>query len=156
MKFDLKRFKQTKWQPRQEAVEVPDLRDFFTGLKEGEVPAFVVRGLNGKELGAASEAATKGKDVAAVVAAIAGGTSKEKAKEVLDLLGLGGDTPPDIAKRLHHLVAGSVEPKLEMDGALAICKAFPVEFYALTNKIHVLTGQGHLPGKPPASGGEAT
>jgi hypothetical protein len=50
------------------------------------------------------------------------------------------------------LVIGSVDPRIELETAIKLCKVFPVEFMQLTNKITVLTGQGSVPGKPRSSG----
>jgi hypothetical protein len=155
-KFDLKRFKQAKWRPRTEDVPVPDLRDFFNGLPEGETPVWKVRGLTGKELALANEAANRNKDLVALVGKMAGGTSKEKAAAVAEAYGLDADTTPDLAKRIYMLEVGSEEPQIDLELAKIFCKAFPVEFYEITNKISRLTGEGHIPGKPQASGKEAT
>lgn len=147
--FDAKRFLKTKFTPRVEEVAVPDLKAFFTGDEES---VWKVRGLTGAELARANEAATKNRNVAAVLEALAGESAKEKAEAVKELLGVGGTTPEDIAKRIEHLVLGSIEPKCTPDLAVRLSEAFPIEFYQITNRIMHLTGQGMLPGKQTPSG----
>jgi hypothetical protein len=147
--FDAKRFLKTKFTPRTEVVPVPDLRQFFP---DGEEAVWKVRGLTGAELGRANEAAARNKNIAAVLEALAGEAAKEKADAVKELLGVGGTTPEDIAKRIEHLVLGSVEPKCTPDLAVRLSEAFPIEFFQITNRVMNLTGQGMLPGKQPPSG----
>lgn len=148
--FDAKRFMKTKWQPRTEDVPVPGLKGFFP---EGENPVWKVRGLTGQEIGQANEAPDNFKTMAAAVEALAGAQAmKEKVSAIRDLLGLGGKTPADVAKRLEHLVLGSVDPPCTLDLAVKLCEAFPIEFFELTNKILRLTGLGQMPGKQPPSG----
>lgn len=150
MPFDAKRFMKTKFTPRIAEVPVPDLHEFF---KEGEKAIWKVRGLTGQELGAANEAADRNKNVAALLEALVSAEAKEKAQAVKDILGVGGKTPQDIAKRLEHLRLGSVDPHCPLDMAVRLCEAYPIEFFTLTNKVMELTGRGQLPGKQPPSGG---
>ena len=64
MGFDSKKFIKTKFTPRIEEIDVPDLKDFFPA---GEKPVWKVRGLTGQELGRANEALDRSKDMASVV-----------------------------------------------------------------------------------------
>ncbi len=148
MAFDEKKFLKTKFTPRTEEVPVPDLQPFF---KEGAEAVWKIRGLTGQELGRANEAAARNKDIAAILEGLTGG-GKEKAQAVKDMLGLGGDTPQDVAKRIEFLVIGSVDPICSQSLAVKLCEAYPVEFFDLTNRITQLTGRGQLPGKQPPSG----
>jgi len=150
MAFDSKRFLKTKFSPRTEEIAVPDLQVFFP---EGERAVWKVRGLTGQELGRANEAAEKNRNIAAILEGLASETAKEKADAVKELLGIGGTTPQDIAKRLEQLTIGSVDPACSLDLAVRLCEAFPIEFFQLTNKIMELTGRGQLPGKAQPSGG---
>jgi len=143
MPFDAKKFLKTKWTARAEEVPVPDLAAFFP---DGAKPVWKVRGLTGQELGRANEAAERMKNVAAILEGLASGAAKEQTEALKDLLGVGGQTPQDIAKRLEHLVIGSVDPKCTPDLAVRLCETFPVEFFQITNRIVQLTGQGQLPG----------
>lgn len=149
MAFDTKRFIKTKFIHRTEDVPVPDLRDFFP---DNEPAVWKVRGLTGQELGRAAEAAERNKNMSAILEGLTAEASKEKSDAVKELLGIGGGTPQDIAKRLEHLTLGSVAPACTLDLAVKMCETFPVEFYMLTNKILMLTGQGQVPGKPLPSG----
>ena len=149
MGFNAKEFLKAKFEPRIEGVPVPDLRDFF---KDGDEPVWKVRGLTGQELGRANEAAARNRSIKAIVEALAGQADKERAGAIQDLLGVGENVPEDIAKRIEHLVLGSVDPPCTQDLAVRLCEVFPVEFYQLTTKILELTGKGQEPGKPKPSG----
>jgi hypothetical protein len=152
MAFDSKKFLKTKFTPRTESVPVPDLQAFFP---EKAKAVWTVRGLTGQELGRAAEAAERNKNVASLLEALVSAEAKEKAEAVKELLGVGGGVPQDIAKRLEHLVLGSVDPPCTLDLAVRLCESFPVEFYQLTNAIIQLTGRGQMPGKQQPSGGTA-
>lgn len=149
MAFDAKKFLKTKFTPRTEEVPVPDLAAFFP---DGAKAVWKVRGLTGQELGRANEATERNKNVAAILEGIASGVAKEQTEAVKELLGVGGSTPQDIAKRLELLATGSVDPKCPPDLAIRLCETFPVEFFQLTTRISLLTGQGQMPGKQPPSG----
>ena len=168
MAFHAKKFLKTKFIPRTEDVPVPDMKEFFEddageeqppvspfdkGELKASVPIWKVRGLTGHELGRAAEAAEKNKNMSAIIEALSGQASKEKAEALKNILGIGSAiVPADIAKRIEHLVIGSVDPVCTPDLAVRICEVFPVEFYQITNKIMQLTGQGQMPGKQPPSG----
>lgn len=151
MAFDPKKFLKEKFVSRTEAVPVPDLREYFG---EGEEPVWIVRGLTGQELGKTKEAPAKYKRMTGILEGLMSSVSKEIVESVKSAIGAGTvETPDDVAIRIDQLVIGSVEPKCTLDLAVKLCEAFPVEFYILTNKITILTGQGQLPGKPKPSGG---
>lgn len=144
MSFDLQKFQQTHFKPRTAAVPVKDLAAYFA---EGMEPVFSVRGLTGTELAQVNEAVTRNRNRAAIAEGL---LSKEQSKQieaVRDLLGIGCAVPDDLARRLEMLVLGSVEPKIDSPTAVRLAEAFPIEFYALTNKITELTGLGSEPGK---------
>jgi len=138
MPFDADKFEQAEFRARTESVSVPALSDFFG---EGEDPAFLVRGLNSNELGAADEAAKSIRTTIEKLAeAIADDASVHKIREAI---GQGRKaTPAEVAKRLEMLVAGCVEPSLKMATAARIAENFPIEFQLLTNTIARLTGLG--------------
>lgn len=157
MPFDTKKFKKTRFVPRNGEVPVPDMKDFFG---ETEKPVWKVRGLNGYELGRAKERAESNKTVGAILEGIASRSPKEIKDAISKLVGDRNETPQDIAQRMYTLATGSVDPKLtddagneDMDTVIQLVTAFPVEFYQITNKINELTGKGHVPGKPQSSGG---
>lgn len=152
MPFDAKKFQKTKFVHRTEEIPVPDLKAFFP---EGEKAVWTVRGLTGQELGRANEAADRNKNIAAILAGLTSGSEKEITAAVKDLIGVGGNTPDDISKRLEHICIASVDPVCTHDLAVRLCEAFPVEFFQITNAIVRLTGLGQLPGKQPPSGATA-
>ena len=149
MKFDAKKFLKTKFTQRTHPVPVPDLRQFFP---EGEEAVWIVRGLTGQELGRADAAADNQKSITALVSGLTSDSSKEKAQAIKDLLGIGGNTPAAIVKRIEQLIIGSVDPECTRDLAVKLCETYPVEFLTITNKIVELTGQGQIPGKSQPSG----
>jgi hypothetical protein len=149
MPFDSKEFIKTKFEPRQERVPVPDLKDFFS---EDDEPVWIVKGLTGHELGRSNEVAERNKNLQAVVEGLFSAATKEKAQAVREMIGIDKNTPDDIAKRFEMLVLGSVDPVCDEELAIKICTCFPIEFYQITNRITHLTGQGHTPGKAPPSG----
>ena len=141
MGLDKEGFLNTTFQPREEGVEVPALAPWFTDLAEGETPSWTVRGLTHQELARAKEAADRSKSVEAVAQALAGGRG-EKVQAIKDVMGTGDDVPQDTAKRMEMLQMGSTDPEADLDLALLMAKAFPVEFQQITDTIVRLTGQG--------------
>jgi hypothetical protein len=139
--FNSKAFMKEKFRYRIEEVKVPDLAAWFD---EGDPPVWKVRGLEGSELGFVNETANRNKNISAILEGMLSQDDQTKAQAVKALLGISGDTPEDIARRLEMLRIGSVEPACSMDLAIRLCKAFPIEFYQLTNKITALTGQGQV------------
>ena len=149
MGFDTKKFQKAKFIHRTEDVPVPDLKEWF-GPDEPAV--WKVRGLEGSELGYVNETAQRNKNIGAILEGLISSDDQAKIQGVKDMLGMAGNTPEDIARRLEMLVIGSVDPKVEMDLAVKLCKVFPIEFFQLTNKITQLTGQGQTWGKQKGSG----
>lgn len=147
MGFAADRFERAKFEPRREVLEVPALAAFFD---EGEPAQWTVRGLSAAELHVAMEASRRQSSIESIVKAIS--ASGDQAQAIRRALGLAGDTPGEIAKRLEMLVAGSVEPRITLPIAVKLAEAFPIEFLTLTNAITTLTGQGAELGKrAPAS-----
>lgn len=151
MPFDLARFERAKFEPRTATVKVDALASFFA---EGEAPEWKVRGLNSDELHRALEAGKRQSSVESIVKAIA--ASGDQAAAVRRALGLSGDTPGEVAKRLEMLVMGSVSPSIELPVAVKLAEAFPVDFLALTNRITELTGKGFDEVKPAAASQKTT
>lgn len=139
MDFDLKKFKGAKFEPRQEAVPVPDLKEFF---RDGAEPVWIVRGLSGHELGKVNEAAEKSKNLSAILDGLVSPDIKEKIDALKADMGLDDAVPNDIVRRLALLRIGSVNPTIDHETAVKFCTYFPVEFYTLTNQITALTGRG--------------
>lgn len=145
MPFDAERFERAKFEPRRKRVGVESLADFFP---EGEPPEWEVRGLSANELHRAMEASRRQGSIESIVKAMA--SSADQVQAVRKALGLTGDTPGEIAKRLEMLVLGSVSPTIELPAAVKLAENFPVEFLSLTNEITELTGKGAEMGKPAA------
>lgn len=150
--MDLQRFLQAALQPRQASIDVPLLAPWFGDAE----PVWVVRGLTAAELARAEEAARGHlENVRAMIDALTGDAA-DKAAAFRRGLGLSEtDVPADISRRIEMLAAGSVQPVLgaaNRDVAVKLAEAFPGVFYALTNAIINLTGQGSEPGKPRRSG----
>lgn len=131
------KFQEAKFEPRTETVEVPSLAEFFAG---GVKPAFTVRGLTAAELHRANDAGTRQNAVDTIVKAIA--SQKAQVDDIRKALGMTADTPGEIAKRMEMFVQGCVTPKVTHADVAKIATVCPVEFYEITNKIVVLTGQG--------------
>lgn len=151
--LDLQAFLSAALQPRQQRVPVPELAHW---LLPGAEAVWTVRGLTGAELARANEAAESGlAKVRALVAALVGDAAT-KAADIRKSLGLSNeDVPQDISRRIEWLTAGSVHPVLGPDNrdvAVRMAETFPTQFYALTNTIINLTGQGAELGKPTRSG----
>jgi hypothetical protein len=150
--MDLQRFLQAALQPRQASVDVPLLKPWFGDA----APVWVVRGLTAAEMARAEEAARGHLDnIRAMVDALVGDAA-DKAASFRRALGLSeSDVPADISRRIEMLTAGAVNPELgpnNREVAVKLAENFPGVFYALTNAIINLTGQGSEPGKPPRSG----
>jgi hypothetical protein len=139
MPFDVKKFQKTEYVPRTRAVPLPDLQDFFGKAEE---PVWIVRNLTGHELGMVNEASAKNRDIAAVLDGIVSVIAKDKVDAIKASLGLNDSVPNDIARRLEMLTLASVDPAIDHDVAVKLCENFPAEFFALTNAITELTGQG--------------
>lgn len=153
MSFNVQKFQNTQFVPREARVPVSDLSAFFGPEDE---PAFVVRGLTGAELAVVNEAVSRNRSRAAIAEGLLSPEQADQITAVRELLGIGCAVPDDMAKRLEMLVIGSVDPKLDLPTAVHLSEAFPVEFYTLTTKITELTGLGAEPGKPKASTPEQT
>ena len=134
MTFDAQAFLDAAFQSRREKVNVPEMADFF-----GADPAIIVRGLTGHEMAKADLAHERYKQTEQIAEALGSGKVGEALKTAL---GVGGETPPIIAKRLEMLVIGAVEPAVDLPVAVKICTYFPEVFFRVTNVINGLTGMG--------------
>jgi len=146
MTFNAEAFTAAEFTARTESVTVPQLAEFFG---DGAPPVFVVRGLSASELQRALEAGMRQNGIDVVVKAIA--SQKDQVALIRQALGLSADVPGEIAKRMEMLVQGCVAPKLTHAAAAKLAEVCPIEFYDITNKITLLTGQGGSRVKPPPS-----
>lgn len=148
MGFDQKKFMKRKYSDRTGEVNLPALSEYFD---EGEKPVFVVRALEGEELARAQEAAARNNRIEGVIEGLVSDKRAQITDSIKELLGVVG-VPGNTAKALEMVVAGSVEPEIDLEFALKLCKNHPVEFLMLNQEITRLTGQGRLPGKLKSSG----
>lgn len=145
MPFSKKSFDKLKFVPRTRDIPVPGLNDFFDGDYTAEKPpVWVVRNLLGDELAQTNEAAEVVGGVGKVIDALAHG---EKTTAIKEILGMGDDIKPDLAKRICALRIGSVEPEIDQQQAVKLFTHRPTQAYELTNAIFVLSGLGSAPGK---------
>lgn len=149
MSFDMEKFKNTNFTPREAGIEVPALSGFFP---EGEKPVWRVRGLTADEVARCNEAASKNKTVEAIAEALATGGKQDQVEAIRKVLGVSTSVHSEIAKRMEQLVLGSIDPVVSLDMVVKLATILPVEFYQLTNEILKLTGLGHVPGFPQGSG----
>lgn len=149
MGLDVKAFLNEKFKPREKAVEVPQLKKWF---KNGDNPVWKIRGIDADEIGRADEAVANENMSTKLLEALTSMNSAEVSEKVKELMGKSDDTPKTIAKRVYHLIYGSVDPKCDFELAGKLRKSFPVIFYELTNEILQLSGQGFEPGKSKPSG----
>ena len=136
MAFDIKAFMAARFEPRTESVAVPGLDAWFID----EDPVWIVRGQTANEIAKANNAAEKHKAIDSIVKAIA--AESDKVAAIKAQLGIDGNTPGEVIKRLEQLVMCSVEPVITLDIAVKLAESRPVEFYILTNKIVELTAMG--------------
>lgn len=146
--MDLQKFSNADFTQREQAIDVPELAEFFA---EGEAPVWVVRGLTGAELGRCNQAADNRQEITrALIAAMAG--DGDKAAALRNAMGISEDeVPQDVSRRIELITVGSVSPMLGQDNrdvAVKLAEAFPVTFFNLSNAILGLTGQGAELGKP--------
>jgi len=153
MEFDVNRFTGASFKRREEDVPVPDLRDWFKGVKEGETPTWRVRGLSGAELASVNEAQARNRNRNAIAEGLLSQKDAKVTDAVRELIGSGDSVPDDLARRIEMLAIGSVAPECSHQLAVKLAEAFPIEFWELTTKITQLTGLGSEPGKPKRSSG---
>jgi hypothetical protein len=146
--FDLKKFETTNFNYREKEIDVPELKDFFSGKKK---PKWKIRGLTGIELAEVRASVNRNKDIESMIEMLASDISKEKVDAFKDALGLSDKAPADWVRRVAILKLGSVDPEMNQENAVKLGETFPVTFSTLTDQIQILTGQGKL-GESSASG----
>jgi len=145
VKFNQTKFRKQEFIDRVESVDVPALRRWFDFDEDEEQDdnapcSWQVRGLSGPEFASMMDVASKSRNLNTIIEAIS--NSKVKTEELKKVLGMGSDTPEDLAKRIEQLVLGSVDPVVDSSLAIKLASSFPIEFYIITNKITALTGMG--------------
>jgi len=148
MTFDAQAFEAAQPKPMQAEIRVPELAAFF-----GEAePVWTVRGLEGRELAEANQAVNTNRALAEVLKRVAGGDAKDRAAAAMEALGVSEKVPDDLVRRHALLRLGSVDPVIVQRQAVRLARHWPVTFYALTNRILELTGEGPDLGESSASG----
>lgn len=151
MTFDVAAFRKARFTQRETEVTLKALK--AAGFGDGK---FRIRGLTAAELAEAESAADKSKMLSRVVERLAG-SDEDKVAALLDGIGLGGDTPAVLAKKITHIQTGVIEPAMDISDVVKLGETFPIEFGMLANAIYDLTGKGQqaqVKRKP--SGGKAT
>ncbi len=139
MGFDVKRYSESKFIPRTQVVDVPTLAVYFDA---GDTPTWTVRGLTANELAKAKDAQDRMQNAAALTEALLGGSKTEKVRALQESLGYSDSVHGDIARRMEMLSMGSIDPQCPLDLAVKLAQNHPETFYALSNQVLILTGQG--------------
>jgi hypothetical protein len=153
MPFDVKKFKRMRFVPRTETIKVPALQAFFDA---DEKPVFVVRGLTGEEMARVNLAAQKQNTLMTVAEALLGSDKGNQIDALRQALGISGDLPEDLARRIEMLAMGLQEPAIDVQTAVKLFEVAPVICYEMTNKILLLSGQGQQQGELKGSGDSPT
>ncbi len=144
MSFDINRFQQAQLALREKIVPVPELAGFFP---ESVEPVFRVRALSGEEIFRAADASARDQKIVAAVQAIGAAAQADKFAEAFrDLLG-SNDVPEDMRRRIEHLLAGVVDPKLDRQDVLRLIAFYPTVAGKLHAAILELIAEGPDLGK---------
>jgi hypothetical protein len=150
--LDVKAFRKAEFVPREMEVTLDALAK--AGFGDGKVK---VRGLTAHELATAEESADNSKMLMGVAENLAG-ASKDKLAGLLDGLGLSGDVPQTLARKMCHVQMGVVDPEMDLGDVAKLAETFPIEFGMIARHIYELTGKGQIAqvkpkpsGKTPAS-----
>lgn len=142
--FDVNKFESVQFKDRTRKIKVNELKAFF---EEGTAPEWEVRGLTAHELSIVNNAVSANTDKAALVDAILGGSSVEKAdaiRQSLNIIKTSDNVPDDLVRRYATVRLGSVNPVCSEEMAVKLGNNFPTVLYQLSQKIYELTGQGRL------------
>jgi len=149
MGFLKDKFLATSFIPREDKIDVPDLKKWF---EKKDKLVWHVKGLTGYELSWCEEVKRRNKQIDKILEGLL--QEGEKLKQAIQ--GLVGSDPTnatdDVAKRIEMMVKGSTDPICDNALAIKVLTFFPIEFFTITNKITILTGKGHVPGKQKPSG----
>lgn len=141
--FNSNAFNQTEFKPRTAGIPVPQLADWFDGE-----PIWTVQSMTAEQNAIVNDAVLRSNAMGTLITAAINSATKDKTDLVKNLLGLGDNMPEDIVRRVEMLVQASVTP-CDRETAVNLSIRFPTIFYALTNKIIELSGEGaEMAGKP--------
>lgn len=142
--IDLAALRGREWAPRTRSIPAPTL-----ATDGAEDASWTVRAPTANELAIANESRERRAQLDGLVEALAKGGKSKIVSEFREKFGLGGDLRPDIARRMDLLVLCSVDPVCEEQDAVWLAEHHPVLFYALTNTIIELAGDGSEVKKTP-------
>ena len=151
MGFDVKKYRDTRWQRRTEEFPInnPELVKFF---KKGDKKVWVLQSLTGSEVGNAEQMAANRKLSTEMMEALLEGRSADLIEEIKKLSGSSDEIPETVVKRLHQFAFGLQSPEGSLDFAIDVCRQHPTEFFSATLKIMEISGHGMTPGKSQPSG----
>ena len=145
MAFNADEFIAAKFERRTKVVNVPELKDWFD---EGEDAVWTVQSLTGNEIAKADEIASRRSISAAILEGLITMRAQDVKEAIKKMVGKTDDITETTAKRMQHLIFGSVSPPCNEDLAVKLNDRYPTVFISLTNEILRLSGQGKLsPGK---------
>lgn len=128
-------------------IKVPSLAaidEFWACEKKDRL--WEVRGLTTVEVFKATETSLQRGNFNAIIETLASqfASADEKADSLKNLLGLGDDVPPSVARAIEYVVFGSINPKITTDVAVKLATYFPSEFISIRNAVEELTTDGGL------------
>jgi hypothetical protein len=142
MPLDKQKFLKTKFENRTYDYPVPQLKDWFP---EGDTPIWTVRGLTGIELGRALENGERKKTADAYkLEAMTCGDPAAAMDVIKELFANRDEIPERISTRIEYLIEGSVDPKCDLELALALMKFNGMLASNIANKILELSGKGQV------------
>lgn len=122
-----------------------------------QICGFTVRGLTGPEFGKAKKQAQDRRNFVAIAEGLFSAAPKKITEALRDLYGASTDISEEDALNIYMLMDGIIEPQFQPDQKLQVIRklydAFPIDFQHIARRILILTGLGHVPGKPQTSTG---
>ncbi len=137
--FDLQKFQDAKFKENVEEIEVKALAPFFP---EGEKPIIKVHALTGVTLAKVKEAIQLNRDIGALIEGLVSNNTTEKVDAIKETMGISENSPDDLVRRIAILQYGCIEPEMSQEVCVKLADVYPEQFYFLTNKILILTGEG--------------
>ena len=152
MGFNTEKFKSTPLEPRTKDVPVPELRDWFDGLGENDIPTWTVKSLNYIELNRAENEAQNSKVIEEVIDSLKSRAGGKIGDSIKNELGIGDITPREYIMRKCWLMMGSVDPVCDEETAVKLAHTYGGTFKLLTQEIVNLSARGYDLGKSKPSG----
>jgi hypothetical protein len=124
--------------------------------KKKERPMFIVQNLTAIEMAMTKDQVDTASMREKILEGVLANVPESNLKAIKNLAGVISldsdgepeDLPPDYIRRIFYLIYGSVVPEFkDQQEVIKFSRAFPVEFFQLTNEILMLTGMGMDLGK---------